>query len=136
MERLLVLLVLTVFAVGVAALLQRRRPEAPSAPSYRAPAQLDLADFEAAVGGSDSKLLVVFTSATCDSCAAVWKTVQTLASPLVTVQRVEIQSTPGLHKRYKIDGVPTTLIANDEGVVDHSYFGPVDADALKDALSE
>lgn len=131
MERLVVLLVLTALAVAAAALLQRRRPEAPTAPSYRAPSQVDRADF----GGADSRqLVVVFTSATCNSCAAVWESVRPLQSDTISVQEIEIQSNPELHKRYKIDGVPTTLVIDDEGVVGTSFFGPIDSEALQAAL--
>ena len=64
MTRLIVLLVLTAAAVAIALLIQRRRPDPPSAPSYRAPTQLDRSDFD----GIDTPiLLVVFASTTCDS---------------------------------------------------------------------
>lgn len=131
MERLVVLGVLTVAAVAVALVLQRRRPEAPSAPSYRAPTQVDLDDF---ARSDASRLVTVFTSATCMSCAAVWTTVEGFASSTVAVQRIEVQESPALHKRYKIDGVPTTLVIDSQGVVQQSYFGPVDEEALQAAL--
>ena len=67
--RLFILVVLTLVAVGIAYVLRRRRPDPPSAPSYRAPAQLDRSDF---VHPETPVLLVVFASKTCDSCAGVW----------------------------------------------------------------
>ncbi len=131
MFRLVVLVVLTILAIGVAELLRRRRPEPPTAPSYRAPAQIDRADFN---GAESERLVAVFTSATCDSCAVAWDLVQGVSSPTTAVQRIEIQDDPSLHQRYKIDGVPTVLIADADGVVLKSFFGPPTADALDDAL--
>lgn len=128
MTRLVVLLVLTALAIGVSLALQRRRPEAPSAPSYRAPTQVDRSDFAHA---DVARLVVVFTSATCDSCAAAWEIVSKLGTTAVATQELEVQASAALHKRYKIDGVPTTLVVDDQGVVEHSYFGPLDVDQLK-----
>ncbi len=133
MERLLVLVILTVIAVGISLMLQRRRPEAPTAPSYRAPGQVDRADF---VSEGADRLVVVFTSATCEGCITVWKVVSSMgstdiaASANIAVQKVEIEETPNLHRRYKIDGVPTTLVIDRDGVVQKSYFGPIPAEVL------
>lgn len=131
MTRILVLVLLTAVAIGVAYALQRRRPEPPSAPSYRAPRQVDRNDFEV---DPNKTMVVVFTSATCNSCAGVWKTVSAVDHPRVGVQHVEIQTNPGLHERYKIDGVPTTMIVDPDGVVRGSFFGPFPAEKLDAAL--
>ena len=133
MTRLVVLVVLTIVAVGIALLLQRRRPDPPSAPSYRAPAQLDRADFAA----PDSPLLaVVFASATCSTCPEVWAMVEPLARDgLLAVQRIDVQDGPELHTRYRFDGVPTTLLADAEGVVANAFFGPLDEGELQAALA-
>ncbi len=130
MTQLIVLFVLTAAAVAVALLLQRRRPEPPSAPSYRAPRQVDRADFDVA---PDLAMIAVFTSATCGSCASVWQAVSGLAGAGLGIQQIEIQTTPDLHRRYKIDGVPTTIFVNAEGVVEDSFFGPIDPDRLEQA---
>ncbi len=137
MERLVVLLVLTVLAIGVSLMLQRRRPEAPTAPSYRAPVQIDRGDFDSP---DIATLIVMFTSVTCDGCIAAWDIVrdvasETAANGTVVVQKVEIEQTPDLHQRYKIDGVPTTLIVDAQGVVTRSYFGPLDRDEIADQLA-
>lgn len=134
MERLVILIALSVGAALVALVLQRRRPEPPSAPSYYSPTQLDRADFVA----SDVPILVVsFTSRTCNSCAATWSAVLDGVGDRaqVAVQNVELQDDPSdLHERYKIDGVPTTLIAGSEGVVHASFFGEMTAEAIANAL--
>lgn len=131
MERLVILIVLTGLAVAVALLLQRRRPDPPSAPSYRAPRQLDRDDFTAP---EVPTLVVVFASDTCETCPGVWAVVAPFASETVAVQQVTVQTDPDLHKRYRIDGVPTTLVAAADGVVVKAFFGPLSADDLADAV--
>ena len=131
MERLILLLVLAIVAVIVAYLLQRRRPDPPSAPSYRAPRQLDRADFE---HPEHPVLVAVFASTTCTTCPAVWADIEPRGDSTVAVQYVTVQGDSGLHKRYRIDGVPTTVVADREGVVVHASFGPVDPDELAAAI--
>lgn len=136
--RLVLLVVLTALAVGVALVLQRRRPDPPSAPSYRAPAQLDRNDFAAATVGH--WLVVLFGSTTCDSCPLAWETVQTVAGPALSggqldAERVDVQANPDLHRRYRIDGVPTTVVVDVDGVVVQTFFGPIPPDELADALA-
>lgn len=137
MERLVVLVVLTAVAIGVALLLQRRRPDPPSAPSYRAPTQVDRADF---AGSADQPLVAVFTSATCSSCAVALETATKVAADergkaaRVTVQELEVTRDAKLHSRYRIDGVPTTIIVDAEGVVHKTFFGPTDPSDLETVL--
>jgi len=135
--RLAALVVLAVVAVGVALMLQRRRPDPPSAPSYRAPAQLDRNDFTPRAG---AWAVVLFGSATCETCPIAWAVVQRVledrAGALVEAQRVDVQTDGELHRRYRIDGVPTTVVADPDGVVTHTFFGPMEPDSLADALTE
>jgi protein-disulfide isomerase len=127
-SRLVVLVILTVVAVGAATVLQRRRrPDRPTAPSYEAPTQLDRDDF---TRPDAPWLVVVFASETCDSCERVWQAVEPVQAEPVAVQRVVVQRDPGLHKRYRIDGVPTTVVADAEGVVQRSWLGPFPATDL------
>ncbi len=79
-------------------------------------------------------LAVVFASTTCNTCPEVWAAVEQLASPELVVQRVDVQDGAELHQRYKIDGVPTTILANHQGVVAKAFFGPVDEAELDEAL--
>ncbi len=130
-------MVLTAIAIGVALLLQRRRPDPPSAPSYRAPTQVDRADFD---GSGDEPLIVVFTSATCSSCAvAVESATKVAASEKakaagVRVQELEVNRDAKLHARYRIDGVPSTLVVDAEGVVHKTFFGPTEPTELEAVL--
>lgn len=132
MTRLIVLVVLAAVAVGVAVVLQRRRPDPPSAPSYRAPVQLDRDDF---ANPERPFLAVVFASTTCNTCPEVWKLIEPLGSDLLAVERVDVQDRATLHQRYRIDGVPTTILADADGVVGKAFFGPMRLDDLDDALA-
>lgn len=133
MTRLVVLVVLTAVAIGIAAALQRRRPEPPSAPSYRAPRQLDRDDFEVP---AELGLVAVFASTGCDSCPVVWKTITGIERAGVGAQRIDVEQDPALHKRYRIDGVPTTVVADSDGVVRASFFGPVSAEEIEAGLDQ
>lgn len=135
MDRALVALALGAVAVAVALLLQRRRRDAPTTPTggFRAPSQLDRTE----VGATQRPwLVVVFTSATCSTCAAVWSAAKVLDSD--EVEAVELESTRDgeLHRRYGIDAVPITVVADAEGVVQRSFVGPVSATELWAALAE
>ena len=129
--RLLIAVALIGIAVGVAAAARRRRPDPPSAPSFRAPIQLDRDDFD---DPSAPGLLLLFGSTTCDSCRGAWATVAELARPGLVVQRIDVEDDPSLHQRYRIDGVPTTVLADAEGVVHSTWFGPVERDELITAI--
>lgn len=130
----MVALVLAAVAVGVAALLQRRRADAPTQPpSWAAPAQLDRADFDR----PDAAWLVcVFSSATCDTCSDVVAKAEVLSSPDVAVQEAEARRDAGLHDRYGIEAVPIVAIADADGVVRQSFVGPVSSTHLWAALAE
>lgn len=133
MIRLIILVVLALAAVGLALLLQRRRPDPPSAPSYRAPVQLDRDDFERP---DLPFLLVVFASITCNTCPEVWAVVEPLAAADLAVQRVDVEGGGDLHRRYRIDGVPTTVVADAEGVVTATFFGPLVEEDLYEAVDQ
>ena len=135
MERVIIGLALAAVAVVVAVVLQRRKTEdAPTQPpSWTVPAQLDRGDFER----PDAPWLVVlFSSATCDTCQGVAAKVEQLRSPAVAVQEVEAVAHRSLQERYHIDAVPTTVMADAEGVVRASFVGPVTAADLWATLAE
>ena len=132
-ERLVIVAVVFAVALVVAAIVGRRRPSAPAPTGYRVPAQLHRDDF---ARPDADWLVVVFTSATCNSCQGVWEKVQHLDSDAVAVQEVEVGAQPSLHDRYGIDGVPTTVVADAEGVVRASFLGPATATDLWAAVAE
>lgn len=130
----MLVLAVVVVAVAAALLAQRRRPDAPANPvEHVAPGQLDRADF---VDPTSPWLVAVFTSSTCDTCSSVWERVVPLGSDAVATMEVEVGAHAELHGRYHITAVPTTVVADADGVVVRSYIGPVTATHLWGALAE
>lgn len=133
-DRLVVALVLAAVAVGVAAVLQRRRADPPvRARNWEVPAQLDRTDFDRPEA---PWLVVVFSSATCSTCADVVTKADVLASDDVAVQNAEADRDGELHRRYGIEAVPIVVIADGDGVVRSSFVGPVSSTHLWAALAE
>ncbi len=134
MERLVIVAVVAAVAVVVAFVVQRRQPAAaPVRTGYNVPGQLHRPDF---VRPDAEWFVAVFTSATCSTCAGVWDKVRVLESGAVAVQEVEVGADKDLHDRYRIDGVPTTVIADRDGVVRASFLGPATATDIWAALAE
>ncbi|RMH76346.1 MAG: thioredoxin, partial [Actinomyces sp.] len=106
-------------------------PTAP--PRYHVPTQLDRADFP---HPEAPWLLVVFTSATCDSCRGVLERARPLDGPELAVVEVEVGERPDLHTRYGIDAVPTLVLADTDGVVFTGSLGPVDSLELWAAVAD
>lgn len=133
-ERILIAVALALVAIAIAAVVQRRqRAAAPVRTGYAVPQQLRRDDF----ARPDAEwLVVVFTSATCNTCAGVWDKARHLESPAVAVQEVEHVADRALHDRYAIEAVPTTLVVDAEGVVAASFLGPVTATDLWAAVAE
>jgi hypothetical protein len=124
---------LVTLAGAIALLLRRRRPQPPTQPRWSVPTLLDRADF----AGTDRPwLVVVFTSATCDSCTQATAKASVLESPDVAYQEVPWQTDKDLHARYSVDVVPMTLLADDEGVVRASFIGAPNAADLWAAVAE
>ncbi len=122
-------------AIVVAALVSWRRrstTSAPTQPRGAVPAQLDRADF---VASKAPWLVVTFTSSTCETCADVARKAAVLASREVAVQEVEYLRDRALHDRYRIDAVPTLVIADANGVVRYGHLGPVSATDLWAAMA-
>ena len=115
-------------AVVVGLVLRRRQhADVPTQPTFEAPSQLDRADFPAA---GAPWLVVVFSSATCTTCADVVRKAEVLRSRDVDVVDVEYGRARDLHAKYSIDGVPITVIADAHGVVRKHFIGPVTATDL------
>jgi len=132
-ERFLLAGVVVVIAAVVAVLAERRRPEAPTQPTWAVPTQLDRHDF---VRPDAPWLVALFTSATCDSCMQVVEKARALDSGAVAVEEVEIKAHPDLHRRYHVEAVPTIVVADAEGVVRASFVGPPSATDLWAAVAE
>lgn len=134
MERVILALALVAVAVAVAYVLQRRtRPADPAkGRTWTVPGQLHRPDF---IRPDIPLLAVLFSSSTCDSCAATWEKVSALASEQIAVQVVPWQERRALHERYGIDAVPTVLIADADGVVTASFVGEPSVEDLRMAVS-
>ncbi|HEX8771804.1 MAG TPA: thioredoxin domain-containing protein [Acidimicrobiales bacterium] len=133
MERVVLAVGIVVVVAIVAFVVERRRPDPPTQPRWATPSQLDRHDF---TRPECAWLVAVFTSATCQSCAGVLAKAQVLASDDVVVQEVEVKSSPDLHRRYQVEAVPITVVADAEGVVRASFVGPATATDLWAAVAE
>ncbi len=133
MTTVLIAVVLGLAALGVAALINRRRPAAYRAAGPHIPDRIEREDFarpEAPV------LVVVFTSATCASCAAMVAAVLEVASDTVAVDEVEAGHRAETHRGYEIDSVPIALVVDGAGVVRASFAGSVRPEDLRAAVAQ
>lgn len=120
-------------ALCVAAVVRvRRRNPAPTQGGWQVPTQLDRRDF---VRPETPWIVVAFTSATCSTCADVAAKVDVLASGEVAVERVDYTERRDLHERYRIDAVPSVVVAGADGAVCASFIGPVKAQDLWAAVA-
>lgn len=133
MQRILLVVVAALVALVVSAVLRRRNGDAPTQGGFQIPSQLDRGDFDS----PDAPWLVaVFTSSTCNACADVADKAAVLATSQVAVQRIDYVDHKDLHARYRIEAVPTLVIADDKGVVRNGFLGPVKAQDLWAAVAE
>lgn len=131
MIRLFVVLAVA-YCAALFGIISKRRRDAPTQSVHESPTQLDRADFSQP---STPWLVVVFTSATCRTCADMEAKAQVLASDSVAVHISEFSAQRDLHKRYNIEAVPTLLLVDRQGVVRQSFVGPVTATDLWAALA-
>lgn len=132
MDQLLLAVAVVVAAVGVGLVLHKRRQvAAPTQAMSAIPTQIDRADFEPAT----EWLVVVFSSATCHTCADVVGKAAVLRSTKVGVVEIEFGAARALHRKYDIQAVPMVIIADHEGVVRAGFAGPVTAEDLWAALA-
>lgn len=122
-------------AVALAAswVVRHRRPDAPTQAGFQVPTQLDRGDFPSA---DVPWLVVAFTSATCNTCADVVTKAAVLECDDVAVVRVDHTESPEVHSRYRIDAVPTLVVADSAGTVRAAFLGPVKAQDLWAAVAE
>lgn len=134
MGRILLAVVLVGVALVVAWAVQRRRPSAPPTQDLRdgVPRQLDRADF---ARPDAAWLVAVFVSDTCKSCATVTDRVTGLERDDVAVDTLSFQARRAVHERYGITAVPTTVIADTEGIVQRWFVGSIGGEPLAEALT-
>jgi len=133
MVRVLTVAGAMVVALVVSWFLRRRQIDAPTQGGFELPVQLDRNDF---ASPEAPWLVVVFTSATCSACNDVATKADVLSSHDVVVVRVDFTTDPQMHARYKIEAVPTLVVADAAGVVKAGFLGPVKAQDLWAAVAE
>ena len=132
MIRFVIVGVVVVIAL-LANLWQRKRQvDAPTQGASEVPSQIDRSDF---VRPDASWIVLAFTSATCQTCSDIERKVRVLETNSVAIQILEYTAQRELHERYKIDAVPTVLMADANGVVQANFLGPVSATDLWAALA-
>jgi len=132
--RLALVLVLILAAFGVAALASRRKDQGtPVTTRGNLPTHVRRSDF---VRPDAAWLVVLFSSATCASCAEARKIVEPLDSAEVAVAEVEFAAHRSLHERYDIDAVPSVIVCDGSGAVRASFLGPPKAADLWSTLAE
>jgi thioredoxin-related protein len=123
-----------VIAAGlVAALLERRRVRrpAPAPVSESAPRQVDRADFARPTA---SWLVLLFSSQSCESCAAMAERIVPLESDAVAVDEVDYAGRRDLHEKYRIEAVPVVGVYDALGVARFRFAGPVPAEHIWSAV--
>jgi hypothetical protein len=131
--RIVIALLVLATVGGVALLMRRRPPDAPPRDVFPVPKQLDRSDFPR----PDARWLVaLFSSATCDSCHGLGDKLTPLESADVAVCDVDFEHQETLHRRYELAAIPTTVIADHEGVVRRAFVGAFTATDLWAAIAE
>jgi hypothetical protein len=130
----IVIALLILLTVGGVALLMRRRPPAPPPRDvYPVPKQLDRDDFPRP---DAAWLVALFSSVTCDSCHGLGDKLVPLESGDVAVCDIDLEHFRELHRRYDLAAIPTTVIADHEGVVRRAFVGAFTATDLWAAVAE
>lgn len=132
MSQVVLVAIAMAVAIGVSAILRRRTGDAPTQGGFEAPTQLNRADF---VSPNAPWLVALFSSSTCNACADVAAKASILASSEVAFANVDYVADKELHSRYKIEAVPTLVIADEHGVVQRAFLGPVKAQDLWAAMA-
>jgi hypothetical protein len=131
--RLAIAAVILVAVGGFAWFLRRRPPAPPPRDVYPVPKQLDRADFPRP---GTSWLVALFSSAACDSCEGLGEKLAPLESVDVAACEIDAESHGDLHRRYALAAIPTTLIADVDGVVQRAFVGAFTATDLWAAVAE
>jgi len=131
--RLIIAAVLVLAAIAVAWRLRAKAEPDPVRAAGDVPRQLHRGEFP----HPDAPWLVVlFSSASCESCAVMGSKVSVLASPEVAVCEVEYGAERAVHERYAIDSVPLVVVADHDGVTRAAFLGPTSATDLWAAVAE
>lgn len=132
--RVLLVVGIVIAAVIAAWALERNRASrsAPVTTAAPIPGQVDRNDF--ARPGADW-LLVMFSSAACESCSAMADRIAPLAAPDLAVDDVDFAERPALHEKYGIEAVPVVGLFDSVGVAHARFVGPTPAAELWSAIA-
>ncbi len=132
--RLVIVLALVAVAACVAALASRREGGgAPVVTRSSLPTHVRRTDF---ARPDAAWLVVLFSSATCASCARARQVVVPLESSEVAVTEIEFSDERDLHERYSIDAVPSVIVCDADGAVRAGFLGPPTAADLWATLAD
>lgn len=132
-ERALIAAAIVLVAIGVAAVIRRRKPDGPPVDSFPTPRQLHRDDFPR----PDAPWLVaLFSSTTCGSCPDLAAKIAVLDSSEVAVAELTYQDQREIHDRYGISAVPMVIVADADGVARAAFVGPTSATDIWAALAE
>lgn len=131
--RLAIGVVILVVVGLIAWRLQHRPPDPPPRDVYPVPKQLDRHDFPRP---GAPWLVALFSSTACDSCQGLAPKLVPLESGDVAVCEIEAEKQGDLHQRYELAAIPTTVVADADGVVRRAFVGAFTATDLWAALAE
>ena len=131
--RIVIALLILATVGGVALVMRRRPPEPPPRDVYPVPKQLDRADFPRP---DAAWLVALFSSAACDSCHGLGDKLTPLESSDVAVCEIDAETQSELQRRYELAAIPTTVVADHEGVVRRAFVGAFTATDLWAAVAE
>jgi len=131
LPELIVPVVVAALAAALARAVARRRTDAPTTVAGF-PEQVDRSDFRRPEA---PWLVLVFTSATCGTCAEVTSKASVLESDQVAVVECEYGADRAMHERYGITAVPLTVVVDSDGAVSAQFAGPVKAQDLWAAVA-
>jgi hypothetical protein len=131
--RIVIALLILATVGGLALVMRRRPPEPPPRDVYPVPKQLDRADFRRP---DAAWLVALFSSAACDSCQGLDAKLEPLEGGDVAICIVDAEHFGALHRRYELAAIPTTVIADHEGVVRRAFVGAFTATDLWAAVAE
>ena len=78
--------------------------------------------------------LLVFSSATCGPCKLYSPQVDKVAVQGYNIQKLDVADNTELVEKYRVRGVPTSIIVDEEGTEIHRFMGAKSAPTLKDLL--
>jgi hypothetical protein len=131
--RVVIALLILATVGGVALVMRRQSPEPPPRDVYPVPKQLDRADFRRP---DAAWLVALFSSAACDSCQGLDAKLEPLESSDVAINIADAEHFGALHRRYELAAIPTTVIADRDGVVRRAFVGAFTATDLWAAVAE